>query len=131
MKLTAANVEKIFLHCLYGDGPGPGEPVIVKGIVCDFGFHRGRLDGLKADIKKMLDQLPSIFQISGGGGGSFLNACMTEDNEQWGEHRSIEQLLALGIATGQAKIQFPRSLWPALPGGMPYFVVGPEEVLSK
>lgn len=140
MKLTAANVEKAFEHCLYGSGPdespgaespAEGGPLIVECVVHKFGFNRQRLNDLKRDIKIMLDQLHPFFQISAGGGGSFLHACVTEDGEQWGEHRDIERLVALGIATGQARLQFPRSFWHALPGGMPYFVVGPEEVLSK
>ena len=48
---------------------------------------------------------------------------MTKSGEQWGEHMNIEQLLALGIATGQAGYPMPKEMWKMLPGGMPYFTV--------
>jgi hypothetical protein len=57
---------------------------------------------------------------------SFLNACMTKDDNQWGEHQNMEQLLALGIAIGYARILLPRNMWSVLPGGVPYFSVGPK-----
>jgi len=126
-KLTAAAVEKILIDCLFNDeetaGGTPAEIVKVEGIVTEFGFHPGRLASHRDAIKALLDELPQPFQAATGGGWSFLNACVDKNGEQWGEHRNVEQLCALGIALGLAKWQFPRSMWPALPGGMPYFGV--------
>lgn len=125
MKLTAKNVDQVITDCLFKEGEEPVDPVIAEGVVRKFGFHKERLESHKQDIKELLDCLPEAFKVDGGGGGmSFLNACMTKDGEQWGEHVDIEGLLALGIATKQAKILLPKDMWKILPGGMPYFAVG-------
>lgn len=89
----------------------------------EFGFHPGRLESHREQVKAMLAELDDSFQAKGGGGMSFLNACMTKDGEQWGEHRNMEQLFVLGIGLGLAKWLSDRSLWRAMPGGMPYVVV--------
>lgn len=125
-KLTAENVQATLRQCLCKDKEiedGSVLPLIVNGVVSDFGFHPGRLEEARDSVEEMLSELPDQFKRSMGGGWSFLQACMRSDGEQWGEHRSIEQLLALGIALKLASFQFPRSLWPSLPGGMPYFVI--------
>lgn len=121
--LTAENVESVFVDCLFRDGEDKSKAQIVDGIVHKFGFHPERLEAHKADIAELLNELPNEFQATNGGGWSFLSACVTKNGDQWGEHRNIEQLLALGIATEQAKILFPREMWSAFPGGMPYFAV--------
>lgn len=125
MELTAQNVEVIFLDCLFRDGEDASKAKIVNGVVTDFGFHPERLENRKPEISELLDRLPDEFHANKGGGWSFLNACLTKSGEHWGEHRNIEQLLALGIATEQAKILMPREMWKLFPGGMPYFAVTP------
>ena len=85
------------------------------------GFHPQRLESHKAEIKQLLAQLPH--QFNEGGGWTFLNACVTEAGDQWGEHRNIDQLLMLGVASKLAEYCMPREFWPVLPGGMPYFKV--------
>lgn len=122
-QLTSENVETIFMDCLFKDDEEVVNPQLVQGIMSQFGFHPDRLESHKADIKELLKELPDAFQANTGGGWSFLNACMTKHGDQWGEHRNIEQLMALGIASGQAKLNFPREMWDILPGGMPYFNV--------
>lgn len=122
--LTARNVESVFKYCLFRDGEDTSNPAIADGVVSKFGFHRGRLEERKAEIRELLNGLSDDFQADKGGGMSFLNACMTRDGQQWGEHRNVEQLLALGIASEQAKILMPREMWSMFPGGMPYFAVG-------
>jgi hypothetical protein len=93
-------------------------------------------------VAGMLAQLPSNFHRlgtqhvdgEGGGGWSFLNACVCTDPErpdlefeefpQWtGLHMVVNQLLTMGMALGLASMVLPRDLWVTLPGGMPYFVV--------
>ena len=128
MKLTSKNVETIFIDCLFNkdelkDGNPPEDAVMVEGVINKFGFHPKRLESHWQEIRKLLMELPENFQSGKGGGWSFLNACMDKDGHQWGEHRNIEQLLALGIATKQVKIQLPRDMWKVLPGGMPYFCI--------
>lgn len=121
--LTAKNVESIFLHCLFKKDEDTSNAIIVEGVVGKFGFHPDRLIEKKAEIAELLEQLPDNFKAESGGGWSFLNACMTNSGDQWGEHRNIEQLLTLGIATDQARILMPRKMWSMFPGGMPYFSV--------
>lgn len=121
--LTASAVEAILDECLFRVGEDTSDPAVGNGVVCDFGFHRERLNARKADILALLHELPEQFQVDSGGGWSFLNACVTKDGSHWGEHRNIEQLMALGIASEQASLLLPRELWAALPGGMPYFCV--------
>lgn len=124
MKLNSENVEAVLKDCLFKEGEDMSNPVIAEGVMQKFGFHKERLESHAQDIADMLSGLPNSFHADGGGGMSFLNACTTEEGDQWGEHTSIDNLLCLGIASGQAKILFPRGMWSALPGGLPYFVVG-------
>jgi hypothetical protein len=125
-KLTAKNVRDVFMDCLYRDGEDTKDAVLVEGVVNKFGLCPARLRSHVTDIRELLQQLPVEFQSGhqkGGGGWSFLNACVDKDGEQWGEHENIEQLLVLGLATHQATILLPRNMWSLLPGGMPYFSV--------
>ena len=124
--LTAQNVEDVFKDCLFQEGEDTSKAVITECVMQKFGFHPQRLAAHKLEIREMLECLPSEFQPGNGGGSSFLNACMTNDGRQWGEHSNIEQLLALGIATKQAAILLPREAWRFLPGGMPYIGVTAE-----
>jgi hypothetical protein len=121
--LTADNVFEVFKDCLFQDGEDTSTAVIVEGIMSKFGFHPERLQKNEGKIRAMLECLPDEFQSGKGGGMSFLNACMTKDGEQWGEHPSMEQLLVLGLATKQVAMLMPRDMWNILPGGMPYFAV--------
>lgn len=121
--LTCKRLHEIILDCLFKDGEDTSKGVVVEGIKHNFSFHPERLENHKAEIGAMLRELPSEFSATGGGGWSFIQACVTKDGKQWGEHPNIEELLVLGIATKQAKICLPRTLWSVLPGGMPYFSV--------
>lgn len=122
--LTADRVEQIFLDCLFRDDENTDAPVIAQGILNNFGFHAERLAGHREEIGAMLRELPTEFQQDGGGGMSFLNACMDRHGNQWtGLHQTQDHLFSLGVATGQAKALFPRDMWSILPGGMPYYVV--------
>jgi hypothetical protein len=132
MELTAQNVQNVVMACLYSDEEvaalgGPEvvtkKAVIVEGVVSRFGFNPEKLEKNAENIKSMLDQLPETFKKSKGGGMSFLNACVDKDGRQWGEHRSIDELLCLGIAIKKAEILAPKEMWPMLPGGMPYIGV--------
>ncbi len=125
MTLTSKNVESIFQDCLFKDGEDTSQHVPVYGLTINIGFHPDRLKLHEIEIADMLSELPDEFQVSGGGGWSFLNACNDMNGIQWtGFHRIMELLFLLGIAIGKAKFQLPREMWSALPGGMPYIVVG-------
>lgn len=127
MKLTAPKVIDILTDCLYrgnesSNGKPPENAVIVEGVVRSYGFHPQRLESHRAEVKELLAELPDNFQSDKGGGWSFLNACMTKDGEQWGEHIDMEALFCLGIGLGLAKWQM-FTMKQVLPGGMPYVVV--------
>jgi len=125
MKLTSKRVSEIFENCLFkAKEIVGGKPIVVplvgKGVISDFGFHPTRLESYKTEIFEMLNDLPDSFKKSKGGGMSFLNACMTKDDIQWGEHQNIEQLFALGEALKIISYPMPKDMWHILPGGMPY-----------
>jgi len=82
------------------------------------------LNSHREEIVAMLGELPTAFKRSAGGGHSFLEACNDKYGNQWtGFHTNMEQLFQLGIAIGMVECQVPPELWPALPGGKPYYVV--------
>lgn len=127
--LTSAAVRDTLELCLFkteelpAEGGMPEGGVLAEGAMLKFGFHAGRLQENRETIRLLLAELSDDFRDSGGEGGSFLNACMDRHGRHWGEHRNIDELLCLGIATGQASFVLPREVWRILPGGMPYFVV--------
>lgn len=126
-ELTTKNVNEIFFSCLFKEEENKDNPVIAEGIQMKTGFHPGRLEEAKKDIKSMLDQLPDNFKASIGGGWSFLQMCVTKDEVQWGEHKNMDQLAMLAIAAKLGKWQLSRQLWASLPGGMPYFIILDKE----
>ena len=83
MKLTAKRVEEIFMDCFPEDS-NREKAVIVEGILNNFGFDYLKLEKYKSEICELLNELPTQFQEESGGGWSFLQACMTKDNHQWG-----------------------------------------------
>jgi len=124
--LTSQNVQTILKDCLFTteEANNPEilkKAVLVEGVTLKFGFHPERLNKHKDNIIKLLKQLPTEFDVSTGGGWSFLYACTRLDGVQWGEHRSVDELLILGIAIKKAKILMPRDCWSMFPGGVPYF----------
>lgn len=130
-KLTASKVKETLYKCFFNDEELAG--VIASflpahGVAAKLGFHAGRVEENAALIKELCDQLPEAFQEKGGEGGSFLNACVTRDGEQWGEHINVDELLMLGLASGWVQYNLPRDQWGMFPGGMPYFKVLAERV---
>lgn len=132
--INADRVDKMFKDCLFKedeliDGQPPDGWVQVDGILDGkYGFHPERLMSYYDEITDMLKQLPVAFREKGGGGWTFLNACNTEDGQQWtGLHQRMEQLFCMAIGLKLAKYQFPRDLWKSLPGGMPYISIAVTE----
>jgi len=130
--IDAGRVEFIFKDCLYKQSeltihgmPKDLDGMIeVEGILNRFGFNKDRIEGHRKEITEMLNQLPDEFKKSGGGGWTFLNACMTKDGEQWtGLHMTMDQLFCLGMAIDLVSYTLPRDMWNILPGGMPYIIV--------
>jgi hypothetical protein len=122
MKLTAENVESVVRDCLFSKEEldrGENERLVcAEGLVRTFGFHPDRLKAHEQDIIDMLGELPDKFKE----GWSFLNGCMTKDDEQWGEQIHVEGLFALGCAIGKGKWE-GKQMMEILPGGVPYYRV--------
>jgi len=142
MKLTAENVKKTLLDCLFTDeelkacNGKPEKFVMAEGVMMKVGFHPERLESHRAEVSSMLSELPPEFMHDNPSGGwSFLNACMTKNGEQWGEHPNIDELLLLGFGLNMVKYLLPRPVWKAMPGGVPYFIVNlngfPKEEPAK
>ena len=122
-RLTSEAVTALTKECLFKEDEPRDGAVEVAGVISKFSFCPERIAEKTAAITELLAELPDEFKQTGGGGWSFLNACLDRDGKQWGEHRDMEALFCLGIAAGKAKWQLPRDMWDVLPGGMPYVVV--------
>ena len=125
LELTAANVNTVWMDCL-GNAKEP-RTVEVDCIVHAALLDMDKIEEHDNDIADLLLQLPHEFRMSGGGGMSFLNACMTAKGDQWGEHPDMAHLFGLGLAAGFVQCQLPRGIWDKLPGGMPYYVILDKE----
>lgn len=122
--ISAAKVEGLFSVCLCEEGEGS----LVQGVVRSVRLNTA---GREDDIRKMLDGLPDAFRASKGGGWSFLNACNDSAGVQWtGMHKTVEELVLLGIAAGLVQFTMPRNLWTFLPGSMPYFVYNDQTSMT-
>lgn len=124
-RLNPQQVEETFQKCLAGDTDD--ENIVDVDMIVAIARLDRRLVADHAElILAMLLELPTEFRASGGGGWSFLNACMDRHGDQWtGLHQTMAMLFALGQATDPPLVtcQLPRDVWPALPGGMPYYVI--------
>jgi hypothetical protein len=123
MELTAQNVSETFMNCLFKEGESTDGCIIAAGVMTKVGFHPERLEEAVPKIEAMVNELPDDFKPDGGGGMSFLNACVDKNGNHWAEHSTIDQLVCLGIASGKLQYLMPREMWSVLPGGMPYLVV--------
>lgn len=132
--IDCSELDEAFRKCLYEDheiveGKIPTDAVIVEGVINKFGFHPQRLEATRDKVIGWLKQLPLQFREDGpigGGGWSFLQACMTADGNQWGEHMNMEQLFCLGMGLKLVKCGLPRDVWKTLPGGMPYYSISKQ-----
>lgn len=124
MKLTAENVNHIFLECMFEQGESTKNYILGQGVITNVGFHPERLKKNEQNVYEMLAQLPDEFKKSVGGGMSFLNMCNDKDGNQWSDlHATMDQLVTLGISLNKVQFLMPREMWSVLPGGMPYIVV--------
>jgi hypothetical protein len=129
--IDAKRLDEIFKDCLFTDEEMAtmkpeqvsGVATIVEGVISKFGFMPERLEKHRAEIESIVEKLPDIFWSDRGGGASFLQACIDRFGHHWGEHRNVEQLMALGTAIGRIELPLPRELWSSLPGEMPYLIV--------
>lgn len=129
--INSMRVDEIFRDCLYNtedvskstEEELEKKAVKVDGITSKFGFNPEKIKIYEKEIFEVLLNLPNEFKRSSGGGWSFLNACVDKENNQWGEHQNIEQLMCLGLAIKKVDLQMPKEMWKMLPGGMPFFSV--------
>lgn len=122
MTLTAKNVEKVFLDCFLKEGYTDEIKVIpVNSVTGNFGFDPDKIEKYSEDIHDMISQLHPNFDEKNQG-YTFMNLPFKgENNEQWGEQRNGDQLMALGLASGWMKLTLEDKLmWKVLPGGVPY-----------
>ena len=123
--LTVGKVEEVLFKCFYKseeieDGKKPDGCIEVQGITSNFGFHPERLKEHESQIIELLSELPETFKE----GWSFLNMCYDKNGNQWtGMQRKMEALMVLGIAIGKIEYMFPREMWSALPGSVPYIII--------
>jgi hypothetical protein len=127
MELTSDNVVEVLKKVLYegtlNEGAFPEDLILVEGIVNKYAFHKERLESHREDVYSMCQQLPDEF--INGGGWSFLNMCMRDDDVQWtGLHLVQEHLacMAIGLEVGYW-VPSQREFWSAFPGSVPYFCV--------
>jgi hypothetical protein len=124
MKLTSENVNSTFLKCLFKKDENTEKHIAVEGVMLKVGFNPDRLKESEQTIIEMLNDLPDSFKPHGGGGMSFLNMCQDKNDNQWtGFHKTVDELVCLGIAIGKVSFLMPREMWSVLPGGMPYIAV--------
>lgn len=121
MLINPNRVNEILRDCLFNEdeivnGTPIVEPIAVDGVRMKIVFHPGRVEANKAEIAQILIQLPEEFKE----GWSFLNLCMDKEGNHWAEHRTCDELVMLGLATGLMEYVLPREMWGAFPGGMPY-----------
>jgi len=124
MNLTAEKVHTTFMNCLFNEGEPTDNHKIGEGVMMKVGFNPERLKENEPAITEMLNDLPDEFKKTGGGGMSFLNMCNDKEGNQWADlHKTMDELVALGNATGKLSFLMPKEMWNVLPGGMPYLVV--------
>lgn len=134
MNLTADNVRSVAQKCLFTDAEFrdgedvPAGAVVVDGIVGKYAFHQDRLADNTGDIASLLSGLEDSFMSEGGGGMSFLQACMDRSGNHWGEHPTMGLLFGLGIGAGLCFYTLPREMWAVLPGGVPYITIDSSKV---
>ena len=121
--LTAKKVETLFKFCMFDKDEDKTTYVAAVGIVTTVGFHPERITASKENILAMLKELLDEFLASKGGGWTFLNMCDDRHGNQWSDlHKTMEELVLLGIGAGVAKWQM-FDMKEAMSGGMPYVLV--------
>lgn len=118
-KLTTQAVRDLIQKCLSNEP----ERIEVNGIVSNFSFSKVKLEEHRGEILELLLELPEPFQVSKGGGWSFLQACFDKHGNHWAEHPTMDALFCLGQGAGLVDYLLPRKDWVLFPGGMPYLYI--------
>jgi hypothetical protein len=110
-------VNAIFNLCLSGS-----KPVKIEGMTQDYVLYEDTVEHYKYEIQYMIKSLPDQFKNENG--WSLVCACEDKNGILWTPHwETIEKLFILGIVIGVVKHTKPKSYWPNLPFGFPYFKV--------
>lgn len=138
-ELNTENVDRIFADCMFRSHEEYEECKLgklytfvdsIQNEKVKVGFHTGRIEQHRKEIREMLLQLPEKFYQWEGGGASFIETCYTKDGQLWtGFHTEMEKLCLLGMASKQLGMIYKRNEWYKLPGNMPYFIVEPENIV--
>lgn len=121
-RLTERNVSRIISKCIHTTNAPSSKllTVEVEGIHKTFVFSQTELESERKHIEDMLKELPNGFKQ----GWSFYEMYHTQTGRQWTYNiKSMEALMALGVAIGKLTYPVPKSLWWSLPGGMPYIIL--------
>ena len=120
--LDAERVTRVYEACHDHKGT-----LAFDGIAFRARYSAEKISEYRDEIREMLMELPEQFRETGGKGWSFLNACYDRQGNHWGEHKDMARLFTLGQAADLVECQFPRILWEALPGQMPYYLIKDRE----
>jgi len=122
--LTPQRVDTIFTACLFKEGEDYTDHVTAEGIVNTVAFHPGRLEQHRQEIRAMLAELSEGWTGNGFRVVNFLHIGTDKHGNTWtGMHRTMEQLVQLGIGIGEVEYLLERVSWDIHPGGMPYLII--------
>lgn len=129
--ISCKRITEILMDCLFDeeDLDLEGEPkhsiekVFVESINIKFCLKVDKLREHGNEIKEMLSHLPDEFKADKGGGWTFTNMLTLKDGSQWGEPKNANELIALGLGTGNISYLFERDMWKDLPGRVPYILI--------
>ena len=132
MYLSAKNVKKVFLGCMYKRGISdtediPNGSIVVEGINSNVVFDPEMVNANKEDIRDFISQIMDDFSSVKDKGSSFINLPFNKDKKRWGDDVDAEQLMILCIAAGYMKYLTPSSEWINHPGGKPVLFVSIDE----
>lgn len=121
MIINAKRISEIIMDTLVSEKDGqlkPNEYVVVEGVVNSCVLHVARLESHRGEVQYYIDNIENIQE-----GISFLAMCQDRSGRQWGEHRSCEELLLLGLGLGILEYPVPKEAWCILPGAVPYIIL--------
>lgn len=123
--INGEEVNELFLGCLFTNEEIINEtpirkPIIAEGIMFTVGFDPDKIEKNKDKINKIIDSLPHIFRD----GMSFVNLGLDKEGNEWtSSHKTMEELLMLGLAIGKIEYTCSRDMWAFLPYGVPYLII--------
>jgi hypothetical protein len=127
LELTSANVRNVVNASMFAaedviNGVPVREPLTVKGLNVQLSFDPQRVTANKSQVRELVEQLSPAFRDQNG--MSFMGLPVRSDGVQWGQYRNADELVCLGLATGDlVLIPADRADWKDLPGKLPYVAI--------